>query len=264
MSLILPSRAPALWLAAGASTLALLAAGGAVAGQPFAPLGVMLNQDTGIGTAQALGITDSTQFTLSFWAMGTLDDTHGNNNTQMTSGDFLAGHNNTWCEVNGPGNGPAPGECISFDTSPSKAQMSFNNSTGLSTATDKVLTSGLPADAASNFQNGQWNYYLISGNTATGNLAVVENGVNVTGTKFANNVIDHNVIPDFNSGGFKLINGSLGGNAGKEFGYASEVWLSTQTSMVCTGAATISVGGNSYACGAANTIPQALINKFDN
>lgn len=214
----------------------------------YTPRGAFFPLDTWLGTATALGVTNTGKITFAWWENGTNVNT---NPTTIVNGGIFLSSLTTHCETDGTH--AAPGLCFSFDASPNKAQFNMNNSTGLSNTTDKMEVAGVPATTP--FIPGTWNEYIVSVDTVNGNCAVVMNGVNAVPGTFSCPLTfaTFTGFPDLNnSGGFHVFNGA----SPAATGWLSEVWIGEE-SLVCTG-----LGAPFADCVTANTIPPSKIAGF--
>ena len=220
----------------------------------YAPLGGLVNFDTWIGTLTALGVTETSKMTVSWWAFGTINNA---NDTHALGGGLMGndpGGLTSRCEENGVD--VSPGLCLTFDTSPHNALLSFNGPNGL---TDPVLISATGSPAV--MQNGRWNHYLASIDTVKGLAAVAVNGLCCTA--FTRGIPASGYLPEMNnSKGFGVGYTSTKGGGATGFLGIAEVYISEQ-SNVCSGAKRPSVmNGVKVTCLAANTIPPEIIAKF--
>ena len=231
---------------------------GSVGGQgsfpTYAPRGVVMNLDNTIGVSGPLNVSNGLGHTLSFWVNAAHSDgVNVLDNPNQTIQSSLS----TGCEA---GNGiPAPGVCLSFDTSPQGAQLNFNNATGLSAKTDKGdFTSTSPAAAEA---GAVWTHYLISLDNAN-HAAIYVNGVNAVAARKFN--LPSPIVKgsfagpvDMNDGGWFLHGFYYSNNpGGSQYSWYSDIYETNQ-SIICTGA------GTAYPdCPWANTIAPSMLAKF--
>ncbi|HVX90366.1 MAG TPA: peptidoglycan-binding protein [Candidatus Paceibacterota bacterium] len=215
-------------------------------GSSYAPLGLTFLPYNGLGTNSALGVTNSTALTYSFWLMGT----YNNANPTTMVGTETWGDPGTFCEVTG---GTAPGICNSVDTTSGRFQLNFNDSTGTVNASNAVKFIGQAGS------NGTWHHYLVSFDTHTQNSALYIDGVD---SGVHANPIPADLLPDLNnSHGFHL-GGKTTAQPAVSLQYQAEI-VAAETSIVCTGAGTpTTMNGISVTCSAANTIPPEILSKF--
>lgn len=126
----------------------------------YNPRGAVFNLDSILGVSGALNVSNGTGHTLSFWMNAVHADTGSNVNYLTNPNPTIVSGMNTACEANANG---SPGVCLSFDTSPGGAQLNFNNSTGVSTTTDKLDIVGAGTSTVPQVEPGAvWTHYLIS------------------------------------------------------------------------------------------------------
>lgn len=212
----------------------------------YNPLGYFPNVDGALmSTAASIGVTNAQTYTVSWWQWGQHVNPSSTNDTKFanTGGYSTNGAN---CES------PHDGFCAAFDNSGAFMQNSFLDASG---AGPNISGTGSGVMA-----NQVWTHYLFSINLATGNAAVYVNNTNARASGLFTVPTIASVTPDLNAvGGFGLLNGHKLTDQG--WGYQADFFLSTDDT-VCKGTSPITVGGISYACAAANTVPAALLAKF--
>lgn len=250
------------WAAALAALVVATVAGGGASAGPSTSQGVIISQDTILGVKSSVGAPSvTTRVTMAF-AVNTSKERSGQgagDRVLVMSQPKETGANNA-CEVTAiSGAQSAPGLCLAaYD--PGIEQFSFNNAVGRVHGVDDVKF-GIPATA---FRANDWNYYVISFDTATGAYAVYVNGLALTPQRLNPNngwvTLSRNAIPDLNNeSGFWLGNGWMFG----AYSWMADFYYNAEESVACRNRSDlVTKDGVHHKCPGEGQIPADILAKL--